>query len=136
VLSNQVRFSLLHSEPDRELVPWAQRNDRIVIAYSPLAQGALSGTYRDRAPSNFRRFNSDFSATSRQRLEPLSQLLGDIAKHHDSTPSQIALAWLVNKPNVVAIPGASSEKQVEDNARAGDIVLDHDETAELDRLSA
>ncbi|HKW06409.1 MAG TPA: aldo/keto reductase, partial [Candidatus Dormibacteraeota bacterium] len=47
VLSNQVRFSLLHSEPDRELVPWAQRNDRIVIAYSPLAQGALSGTYRD-----------------------------------------------------------------------------------------
>ena len=136
VLSNQVRFSLLHREPERELVPWAQRNDRIVIAYSPLAQGALSGTYRDRAPSNFRRFNSDFSATSRQRLEPLTQLLAGIAKHHDATPSQIALAWLVNKPNVVAIPGASSEKQGEDNARAGDIVLDADETAELDRLSA
>ena len=136
VLSNQVRFSLLHREPERELVPWAQRNDRIVIAYSPLAQGALSGTYRDRAPNNFRRFNSDFSATSRQRIEPLTRLLDGIAKHHDATPSQIALAWLVNKPNVVAIPGASSEKQVEDNAGAGDIVLDDDEVANLDRLSA
>ncbi len=135
VLSNQVRFSLLHREPGRELVPWAQRNDRIVIAYSPLAQGALSGTYRDRAPSNFRRFNADFSGTSRRRFEPLSQLLSDIARLHDATPSQIALAWLVNKPIVVAIPGASSEEQVEDNARAGDIVLDADEVGKLDRLS-
>jgi aryl-alcohol dehydrogenase-like predicted oxidoreductase len=136
VLSNQVRFSLIHREPDRELVPWAQRNDRIVIAYSPLAQGAVSGRYRDRSPSNFRRFNSDFSAASRRQREPLALVLDDIANHHDATPAQIALAWLVNKPNVVAIPGASSEKQVEENARAGDIVLDRDEVSRLDTLSA
>jgi aryl-alcohol dehydrogenase-like predicted oxidoreductase len=60
----------------------------------------------------------------------------DIGTHHDATPSQIALAWLVNKPNVVAIPGASSVKQLEDNAKAGDMVLTGDEIAELDRLSA
>jgi aryl-alcohol dehydrogenase-like predicted oxidoreductase len=136
VLSNQVRFSLLHRGPERELVPWAQRNDRIVIAYSPLAQGALSGRYRDRAPSNFRRFNSDFSALARQQREPLLTSLADIGKRHRATPSQVALAWLVNKPNVVAIPGASSVTQLEDNAKAGDIVLTHEEVAELDRLSS
>jgi aryl-alcohol dehydrogenase-like predicted oxidoreductase len=136
VLSNQVRFSLIHREPEREILPWAQRNDRLVIAYSPLAQGGLSGQYRDRAPSNFRRFNTDFSATSRRQREPLSLALLGIANQHDATPAQIALAWLVSKPNVVAIPGASSEKQIEDNAKAGDIVLTGDEIAELDRLSA
>ncbi|HEV2140309.1 MAG TPA: aldo/keto reductase [Candidatus Dormibacteraeota bacterium] len=136
VLSNQVRFSLVHREPERELLPWAQGNDRIVIAYSPLAQGVLSGQYRDRAPSNFRRFNSDFSAQARQRHEPLSQALVEIAARHDATPAQVALAWLVSKPNVVAIPGASSVKQLEDNARAGDMNLAGDEIAELDRLSA
>jgi len=136
VLSNQVRFSLIHRGPEREVLPWAQRNDRVVIAYSPLAQGALSGAYRDRAPSNFRRFNSDFGAGSRAQREPLIAALVDIAKRHDATASQIALAWLVNKPNVVAIPGASSMKQLEDNAKAGDIVLTDDQVAELDRLSA
>jgi aryl-alcohol dehydrogenase-like predicted oxidoreductase len=135
VLSNQVRFSLLHRGPERELVPWAQRNDRIVIAYSPLAQGALSGQYRDRAPSNFRRFNSDFTATARQQRESLLTALADIGKRHDATPSQVALAWLVNKPNVVAIPGASSVKQLEDNAKAGDIALTREDVDELDRLS-
>ncbi|HKC19530.1 MAG TPA: aldo/keto reductase [Candidatus Dormibacteraeota bacterium] len=135
VLSNQVRFSLIHREPDRELVAWAQRNDRIVIAYSPLAQGGLSGRYRDRAPSNFRRFSSDFSDSARRRREPLLKALHEIASAHLATPSQIALAWLVNKPNVVAIPGASNEKQVEENARAGDIILSRDDIAQLDNLS-
>jgi len=136
VLSNQVRFSLVHREPERELLPWAERNDRIVIAYSPLAQGALSGQYRDRAPSNFRRFNSDFSSAARSRREPMIAALVDISRRHDATSAQVALAWLVSKPNVVAIPGASSVKQLEDNARAGDILLTGDEIAELDRLSA
>jgi aryl-alcohol dehydrogenase-like predicted oxidoreductase len=136
VLSNQVRFSLIHRGPERELLPWAQRNDRLVIAYSPLAQGALSGRYRDRAPSNFRRFSSDFGAAARARREPLITTLGEIAGKHGASPSQVALAWLVSKPNVVAIPGASSVEQLEDNARAGDIALGDDEIAELDRLSA
>jgi aryl-alcohol dehydrogenase-like predicted oxidoreductase len=136
VLSNQVRFSLVHREPERDLVPWAQKNGRIVIAYSPLGQGALSGTYRDRAPSNFRRFRAEFSAEARRRREPLLDALAEIGRSHGATPSQVALAWLVNKPNVVAIPGASSVKQLEENAAAGDIVLAREEIDRLDTLSA
>jgi aryl-alcohol dehydrogenase-like predicted oxidoreductase len=136
VLSNQVRFSLVHREPDRELVPWAQRTGRIVIAYSPLGQGLLSGKYQASPPSNFRRFSGDFSAEGRRRLEPLIAALREIAGRHQATASQIALSWLIQKPNVVAIPGASSVRQVEENVAAADIVLGHDEIARLDTLSA
>jgi aryl-alcohol dehydrogenase-like predicted oxidoreductase len=136
VLSNQVRFSLIHREPERELVPWAQRAGRIVIAYSPLAQGALSGAYRDSPPRNFRRLNRDFSGGSRRRLEPLATALLDIAGRHHATSAQVALAWLVRKSNVVAIPGASSVKQVEENAAAANIDLSDEEVSRMDTLSA
>jgi aryl-alcohol dehydrogenase-like predicted oxidoreductase len=136
VLSNQVRFSLAHPEPRRDLVPWAQKNGRIVIAYSPLGQGLLSGKYQSAPPTNFRRFRSDFSAGSRARREPLVAALREIASAHRATPSQVALAWLVRQPNVVAIPGASSVEQLEQNAAAADLDLTGDETGQLDRLSA
>jgi aryl-alcohol dehydrogenase-like predicted oxidoreductase len=135
VLSNQVEFSLLHRSPDRELVPWAQREGRIVIAYSPLGQGLLSGKYLDKAPANFRRIQPDFRRAARRRLEPLLNSLREIAEAHHATPAQVALAWLVRKPNVVAIPGASSVRQLEENAAAADIALRDDEVSQLDSLS-
>jgi len=136
VLSNQVRFSLVDRAPERELVPWAQKEGRLVIAYSPLGQGVLSGKYQTASPANFRRFRGEFSAAARARREPLIAALREIADAHRATPAQVALAWLVQKPNVVAIPGASSLKQVEENAAAADIALAADQVARLDSLSA
>jgi len=137
VLSNQVKFSLLDRSPERELVPFAQRNDRLVIAYSPLGQGVLSGRYQDHpTPRDLRRFRGDFSADGRTRTQPLIAALREIGGRHQATPAQVALAWLVAKPNVVAIPGASSVKQLEENAAAGDLALERDELARLDSLSS
>jgi aryl-alcohol dehydrogenase-like predicted oxidoreductase len=135
VLSNQVRFSLVERGPEREVVPWAQRSGRIVIAYSPLGQGLLSGKYQAAPPQNFRRMRSDFSAESRARREPLVAGLREIAARHQATPAQVALAWLVAKPNVVAIPGASSLRQLEENAAAGDLELESEDVRQLDSLS-
>jgi aryl-alcohol dehydrogenase-like predicted oxidoreductase len=135
VLSNQVRFSLLDRTPERDLVPWAQANGRIVIAYSPLAQGLLSGRYLDTAPRNFRRLRPEFSASSRARLRPLIDDLNEIASRHGATAAQVALAWLIRKPNVVVIPGASSVRQVEENVAAVDIELSDDEDARLSALA-
>jgi aryl-alcohol dehydrogenase-like predicted oxidoreductase len=135
VLSNQVRFSLVHRDPERELVPWAQRSGRIVIAYSPLGQGVLSGNYQESAPKNFRRMRADFRPEGRARWEPLISALREIARRHGATPSQVSLAWLIHMPNVVAIPGASSVKQVEENAAAADLTLSDEEIAQLDSLS-
>jgi aryl-alcohol dehydrogenase-like predicted oxidoreductase len=136
VLSNQVRFSLVHREPERDLVPWAQEKGRIVIAYSPLGQGLLSGKYQRTTPTNLRRTRPEFSAESRLHLEPLIAALGEIGARHDATPAQVSLAWLIRKPNVVAIPGASNVKQVEENVAASDIELSDEEAARLDSLSA
>ncbi len=135
VLSNQVLFNLVHRAPDRDLVPWAQKEGRIVIAYSPLAQGLLSGRYQDSAPSNLRRFRANFRAGMRQRIAPLVAALREIGGRHGATPAPVALAWLIRKPKVVAIPGASSVKQVEDNVAAADIDLAGDEVERLDTLS-
>lgn len=136
VLSNQVRFSLVHRDPQKELVPWAQRNGRIVIAYSPLGQGLLSGKYQQAAPANFRRMRADFKPEGRARWEPLIAALKDIAGRHGATPSQVSLAWLIHMPNVVAIPGASNVRQLEENAAAADVTLSDDEIARLESLGA
>ena len=134
VLSNQVQFSLLHRSPEVEMVGWAQRQGRVVIAYSPLGQGLLSGRYQDAVPGNFRRFRSDFRAAARARVAPLIAALKEIGDHHGATPAQVALAWLIGKPNVIAIPGASSVRQLEENAAAGDLLLSQEESQRLGNL--
>jgi aryl-alcohol dehydrogenase-like predicted oxidoreductase len=135
VLSNQVQFSLLNRAPERDLVPWAKENGRIVVAYSPLAQGLLSGRYLTEAPRNFRRLRPAFSAASRARLQPLIAALTEIGSRHGATASQVALAWLIRKPNVVVIPGASSVDQVDKNAAAADLALSDDEDARLSAMA-
>ena len=136
VLSNQVQFSLVNRAPERELLPWAQQEGRVVMAYSPLAQGLLSGKYQQAPPRNFRRMRRGFSAESRERVQPLIDALGEIGSRHSATNAQIALAWLIRKPNVVAIPGASSVRQLEENVAAADIDLSDEEDARLSALSA
>jgi aryl-alcohol dehydrogenase-like predicted oxidoreductase len=136
VLSNQVQFSLVNRSPERELVPWAQREGRVIMAYSPLAQGLLSGRYQQTPPRNFRRMRRGFSVESRQRVQPLIDALGEIGSRHSATNAQVALAWLIRKPNVVAIPGASSVRQLEENVAAADIDLSDEEDARLSALSA
>jgi aryl-alcohol dehydrogenase-like predicted oxidoreductase len=141
VLSNQVQFSLAVRRHGDELVPWAEEHDRIVIAYSPLAQGLLSGRYdKDHLPhDNVRRASSLFLPENLERAATLLGTLREIADGHDATSAQVALAWLIRRPNVVAIPGASSVAQVASNAAAADLQLTDEEdqqlTAESDRFS-
>jgi len=137
VLSNQVLFNLVDRRPERELLPWAQQNGRVIIAYSPLGQGLLSGKYQDSTPTNLvRRRRGSFSTANRARLAPLIAALREIGSRHGATPAQISLAWLIRKPNVVAIPGASSVRQLEENSAASEVVLSDEESARLDSLSA
>ncbi len=135
VLSNQVLFSLVARGPEHELLPWAQREGRLIIAYSPLGQGLLSGKYQKSPPRNFRRARRAFSAESRQRLQPLVDALGEIGAKHGATSSQVALAWLIRKPNVVAIPGASNVRQLEENVAAADVELTDDDDRRLTALA-
>lgn len=133
VLSNQVRFSLVDRRPLADLVPWAEANDRLVIAYSPLGQGLLSAHYdATNAPSGgVRAMNPHFLPENLARAHDLLGALRDIAKNHDATPAQVALAWVIRRPNTVAIPGASSVEQLQRNAAAADLELSEDDDARL-----
>ncbi|MGD0381763.1 MAG: aldo/keto reductase [Acidimicrobiales bacterium] len=133
VLSNQVRYNLVDRRPEKDLLPWAQAHDRLIIAYSPLAQGLLSARYgvENRPTGMVRAASPAFHPENLRRIAPLLGVLRDVAQTHHATPSQIALAWLIRRPNVVVIPGASSAAQVEVNAAAADIELSDAEDASL-----
>jgi aryl-alcohol dehydrogenase-like predicted oxidoreductase len=138
VLSNQVRYSLVCREPELELIPYAARMGRLVIAYSPLGQGFLGGTYNaaDRPRNLVRRRARLFQPESFERGRALHSTLDEVARAHGAAPSQVALAWTLRHPNVVAIPGASSVAQLESNAAAADLELEGPEIEALDAAAA
>lgn len=134
VVSNQVQFSLAHPGPLEDLIPFAQQENRMIMAYSPLAQGLLGGRYSaDHRPGGVRAINPLFGTENLQRAKPLLDLLRSVAADHDAKPAQVALAWLLSLPGVVVIPGAASVAQLEFNVAAADLELD---TVSVESLTA
>jgi aryl-alcohol dehydrogenase-like predicted oxidoreductase len=138
VLSNQVQYSLVSRSPERDLLPFAETTGHVVIAYSPLAQGLLSGRYhRGHRPANrVRSANPLFLPENLERAGDLIATLREVADAHSATPAQIALAWAIRRPAVVAIPGASSLEQLESNVAAADIDLTDGEYQALSASAA
>jgi len=129
VLSNQVPYSLVARSPEREMLPYAAAHHRVVLAYSPLAQGLLSGRYdaANRPTNRIRSANPLFLPGNLERATELIATLREVAGAHAATPAQIALAWVIRHPAVAAIPGAASVEQLERNAAAADIELTDDQ---------
>jgi aryl-alcohol dehydrogenase-like predicted oxidoreductase len=129
VLSNQVPYSLVARAPEQDLLPYASSAGRVVLAYSPLAQGLLSSRYHPgNLPANrVRAANPLFLPENLQRAGELLAVLGEVAAAHSATPAQIALAWVIRHPAVAAIPGASSVEQLESNVAAAEIDLADDQ---------
>jgi aryl-alcohol dehydrogenase-like predicted oxidoreductase len=138
VLSNQVRYSLVDRSAERDLLPFAAAGGRVIIAYRPLELGLLSGRYhpagRPIAPAP--PVTPLFWPANLARAGRLITVLREVAEAHAATPAQIALAWVIRHPVVIAIPGASSVRQLESNAAAADIELADGEARALDDASA
>lgn len=140
--SNQMPYSLLVRGVERNGVMQAAKDLGItIIAYSPLAQGILSGKYHD-DPSllkglGVRGLIPWFSKRNMEHTRPLVTALKEIAAAHGATPPQVALAWLITfqGDTVVAIPGATSVAQAQSNAAAMQVRLNDAELAGLDGLS-
>ncbi len=140
IVSNQVRFSLATPSPRWDQVPYAAERDRLVIAFSPLGQGFLAADDPAERRIGTRRMNPLFGDEALRRARPLLAAIRDVAAAHGATPAQVALAWVIAHPNTVAIPGARTLEQLEQNAAAADLALAPDElarlTAESDRFDA
>jgi aryl-alcohol dehydrogenase-like predicted oxidoreductase len=119
--SNQVEYSLLHRQPEANGVLDACRELGVtLIAYQPLASGALTGKYgaaRAR-PSGLRRFLPFFREKGLATLEPVVNLLREIGERYAKSPAQVALRWLIENEQVLPIPGAKNGRQAADNAGA------------------
>jgi diketogulonate reductase-like aldo/keto reductase len=103
--TNQILYNLTRRVPELDLLPWLQARTIPVMAYSPVEQGRLVGHAG----------------------------LQDLANQKSVTAGQLALAWLLRQPGVLAIPKAASAAHVRDNRAAADLVLDDDDLASLDR---
>jgi aryl-alcohol dehydrogenase-like predicted oxidoreductase len=130
--SNQVQYSLLYRQPETNGVLDACRELGItLIAYQPLASGALTGKYLDSRPVGIRRFREPFRGARFHALRPVVTLLRLIGDRYGKTPGQVALRWLVQQDNVVPIPGAKNADQVKHNAGALSFALTPEEITYL-----
>ncbi|WP_445502926.1 aldo/keto reductase [Microvirga sp. G4-2] len=102
--TNQVLYNVTRRGPEYDLLPWMTERRMPLMAYSPIEQGRL----------------------------PKAGILQTIGRHHGASPYQIALAWLLQKPGIIAIPKASSPAHVRDNQRALEIRLSPEELNAID----
>jgi aryl-alcohol dehydrogenase-like predicted oxidoreductase len=135
--SNQVEYSLLHRQPETNGVLDACRELEVtLIAYQPLASGALTGKYSARErPTGLRRFMPFFRGKGLETVEPVVQLLREIGDHYGKTPAQVGLRWLIEKANVIPIPGAKNAHQAASNAEALQFFLTQEEIEQLSQAT-
>lgn len=131
IVSVQFQYSLAYRAPEKDLIPYLQREGIGYIAWSPLAKGALTAEPKGR---NLARL-TDPVYRKASRDTTLLMTLKEIASKHDSTPAQVALAWLISK-GAVPIPGARKLSHILSNARAAGINLSDYEIRMLDDASA
>ncbi|MDX2167471.1 MAG: aldo/keto reductase [Deltaproteobacteria bacterium] len=136
--TNQVRYSLLDRTPETDGVLDACRELGVtLLAYSPLEQGVLGGRYSpDVRPAGLRGDAEWFAPERLAAAKPVLELLGSLAAAHEVEMAAIALAWLLAKPGVIPLPGATRGAQVTANARALSVTLSDGEIAALDAVKA
>ena len=136
--SNQVEYSLLHRQPEVNGVLDACRELGVtLIAYQPLASGALTGKYTTGVrPAGLRRFMPNFRGQALEAVARVVDLLREIGERYGKGPAQVALSWLIENETVLPIPGAKNGRQAADNAGALAFSLTAEETTALDRATA
>jgi len=135
--SNQVQYSLLHRKPETDGVLDACRELGVtLIAYQPLASGALTGKYLTGGrPRGLRPLMPNFRRRGRQATAPVVGLLTEIGRGHGQDATQVALRWLVQQDGVLPIPGAKNAAQASANARALTFALSSVELQALDSVT-
>jgi aryl-alcohol dehydrogenase-like predicted oxidoreductase len=144
LVSNQVRYNLLHRKIETNgVLETAKELGISLIAYSPLAQGILSGRFHDdpnlvQRPAGYRKYMSAFKPKGLEKSRPIIRVVKELAAKHNATPSQVALNWLINFHGeaIVAIPGATKVAQAEENVGTLRFQLTRDELDALDQISS
>jgi aryl-alcohol dehydrogenase-like predicted oxidoreductase len=140
-VSSQPQYSMLWRVIEREVIPVSQSNGISQIVWSPIAQGALSGKYLPgkKPPANSRATDkkggaSMISRWMREDVLSAVQRLKPIAASAGLTPAQLAVAWVLQNPNVAsAIIGATKPEQIKENVAASGVTMSKEIMREIDR---
>jgi aryl-alcohol dehydrogenase-like predicted oxidoreductase len=134
----QMNYNPLARELEREVVPFLEDQQVGLVIWSPLASGVLSGKFsRDgKAPADARRATFEIGPIDWPKAARVLDATASIAKAHDATQAQVALAWLLAKPVVTSvIVGAKRPAQLADNLAAANLKLTAAEVAKIDEAS-
>jgi aryl-alcohol dehydrogenase-like predicted oxidoreductase len=138
ITSLQPRYSLIHREIEKEILPYAALENIGVIVYSPMASGLLTGAMTPErivklADDDWRRKNDDFQEPKLARNLRLVDLLRKIGSRHGRSPGEVAVAWALHNPAVTAaIVGARRPDQVKGIVGAAQFALDPAEIEEIE----
>ncbi len=133
--ANQERYSLLDRGLEAEQLPYCIAHNIAVLAYSPIAQGLLTGAIgpdRTFADGDLRNNSPRYSMENRQRVASLLDELRPLADGRGLSLSQLVIAWTIAQPGLThALVGARNPKQARENAVPGDVVLTAEEIAAI-----
>jgi aryl-alcohol dehydrogenase-like predicted oxidoreductase len=136
----QTEYSLWTRDPEAEVLPTARELGIGFVAYSPLGRGFLTGALRSvdgLAEDDFRRFQPRFEGDNLEANVAIVEGIDAVAREHDATPAQVALAWLhARGEDVVPIPGTRRRRYLEENVGALGLRLDDEDRARLDAIAA
>ena len=136
--SLQAYYTVAGRDLERELIPMLRSEGIGLMVWSPLAGGLLSGKYgrEQQGEEGSRRTTFDFPPVNRDRAYDCIDVMRPIAKAHDVSVAQIALAWLLHQPQVTSvIIGAKRPEQLADNLSATQVALSADELRQLNEVS-
>jgi len=137
VAADQLAYNLVERWLEADVQPLCLKSGVGLMAYSPLGKGILSGKYDEAhlpASDDYRHRSFHFSPENLPRNMVVARRLRELAAELATTPSRLALAWVLARPGVsTVLPGAKSPAQIRDNAAAAELVV-HQEI--LDSLSA
>ena len=143
LVKNPVMYNLLDRRIESNgVMNLAKKLGITIIAYSPLAQGLITGKFHDNPELlkniGFRRYSPQFKPEGLKKSRPVVILVKELAIKYNVTPSQVALNWLVqyNGDTVVAIPGATKEIHVNENCGAMSFRLSDEDMVRLDNVSS
>jgi len=139
IISNQVRYNLIQREIEAEILPKMRELGIVILAYSPLAKGLLTGKYNENylPPENdFRRKDPLFmNKENLTKIMNLVRKLRELGEKYNKNPAQIAINWLLKQDDVFPIIGAKNKDHVLSNIGALDWRLSEKDWLELDEMS-
>jgi len=137
IVSNQVPYSMVKRDIEKDVVPYCLKNNISILAYSPIQRGLLSGKMKPGhqfAPGDHRANSYFFSNGNIERTSAFLNKIRPLADKKGVTLAELVLRWTLEQPGItIALAGARNETQSVENARAGVINLSPEEVAFIDR---